>query len=233
MPLVGFKPTKARLVIEQGNATVLVMRIVPARDERVMLTSGGSLQSLTGVLRIREHGEKRGAKASRATGTLVYIPDTGKSTEASPAKFQVNITMSAEKFDMLVRLATAGRLPAKFFVDVSGRVGPLGGRAFGYISRGGRQVKLWDTTRHRLLTVTAFTMILPVDMPDTPADSWEEPEERAPAGSAPATNSQVAELADDLLVFQSETKHMLNGIVIAIVVICLLIGAVNLVFLFR
>jgi hypothetical protein len=141
--------------------------------------------------------------------------------------------MSAEKFDMLVRLATAGRLPAKFFVDVSGRVGPLGGRAFGYISRGGRQVKLWDTTRHKLLPVTGFTMILPVDMPDTPADSWEEPEERAPAGSAPATNSQVAELADDLLVFQSETKHMLNAMVIAIVVICLLIGAVNLVFLFR
>lgn len=233
MPLVGFKPTKARLVIEQGNATVLVMRIVAARDERVMLTSGGNLQSLTGVLRIREHGERRGYKASRATGGLVYIPDGGKGGDAGPAKFQINISMSAEKFDMLVRLATAGRLPAKFFVDVSGRVGPLGGRAFGYISRGGRQVKLWDTARHRLLPVTSFTMILPVDVPETPADPWDEGGERAPSASAPATNSQVAELADDLLVFQSETKHMLNALVIAIVVICLLIGAVNLVFLFR
>jgi hypothetical protein len=44
---------------------------------------------------------------------------------------------------------------------------------------------------------------------------------------------QVAELADDLLVFQSETKHMLNGLVIAVVVICVLIGAINLFPLFR
>ena len=30
MPLVAFKPTKARLVIEQGRESILVMRVVVA-----------------------------------------------------------------------------------------------------------------------------------------------------------------------------------------------------------
>jgi hypothetical protein len=174
MPLVGFKPNKARLIIEQGNATVLVMRIVVARDENVLLASGGTLQGLTGVLRIREHGDRRGYKSGRTTGSLVYIPEASRGSEARPAKFQINIAMSAEKFDMMMRLATAGKLPAKFFIDVSGRVGPLGARGFGYVMRSGRQVKFWDTMRHRLLPVTSFTMILPVDMRDAAPDPWDD-----------------------------------------------------------
>ena len=135
---------------------------------------------------------------------------------------------------VMMRLAAAGKLPAKFFVDVSGRVGPLGARGFGYVVRGGRQVKFWDCARHRLLPVTSFTMILPVEMRDAaPPDPWDDGEGHANPSSSPATNVQVAELADDLLVFQSETKHMLNGLVIAVVVICVLIGAINLVPLFR
>ena len=234
MPLVGFKPNKARLIIEQGNATVLVMRIVAARDENVLLSSGGTLQQLTGVLRIREHGDRRGYKAGRTTGSIVHIPEAGRGADARAGRFQINISMSAEKFDMMMRLAAAGKLPAKFFVDVSGRVGPLGARGFGYVVRGGRQVKFWDCARHRLLPVTSFTMILPVEMRDAaPPDPWDDGEGHANPSSSPATNVQVAELADDLLVFQSETKHMLNGLVIAVVVICVLIGAINLVPLFR
>jgi hypothetical protein len=233
MPIVGFKPTKARLIIEQGNATVLVMRIVVARDESVMLSSGGTLQGLTGVLRIREHGDRRGYKAGRTTGSIVHIPEAGTGPEARPGRFQINIAMSAEKFDMMMRLATAGKLPAKFFIDVSGRVGPLGARGFGYIARSGRQVKFWDTMRYRVLPVTNFTMILPVEMRDTAPDPWDDGGAHANPSSSPATNVQVAELADDLLVFQSETKHLLSGLVVAVVVICVLIGAINLVPLFR
>jgi hypothetical protein len=166
MPLVGFKPNKARLIIEQGHATVLVMRIVTARDENVLLSSGGTLQQLTGVLRIREHGDRRGYTAGRTTGSIVHIPDAGRGAEARAGRFQINLSMSAEQVDMMMRLAAAGKLPAKFFVDVSGRVGPLGARGFGYVVRGGRQVKFWDCARHRLLPVTSFTMILPVEMRD-------------------------------------------------------------------
>jgi hypothetical protein len=233
MPLVGFRPTKARLILEQGNATVLVMRVVTARDERVMLASGGGLQSLTGVLRVREHGEKRGYKAGRATGSLVFIPESGGEAEATPAKFQINISMSGEKFDLLVRMVSGGRMPAKFFIDVSPRVGPLGGRGFGYISRNGRQVKYWNTVKHSLLPITSFSLILPVDGREVLADPWDEGDERPARGVTPASNSQVAELADDLLVFQSETKHMLNTLVISVVAIVLLIAGVNMAFLFR
>jgi hypothetical protein len=233
MPLVGFKPNKARLIIEQGNETILVLRIVAARDERVLLATGGNLQSLIGVLRIREHSDRRSAKSGRATGSIVHIPAVGNGADARPARFQINIAMSAEKFDMMMRLAAAGKLPAKFFVDIAGRPGALGARGFGYVMRGGRKVKFWDTARHRQLPVTNFTMILPVEMHDPGVDPWDDAETQASAPASPATNVQVAELADDLLVFQSETKHMLNGLVIAVVVICVLIGLINLYPLFR
>jgi len=71
-------------------------------------------------------------------------------------------------------------------------------------------------------------MILPVEMHDPGTDPWDDADAQASAPGAPATNVQVAELADDLLVFQSETKHMFNGLVIAVVVILVLIGLINL-----
>lgn len=228
MPLVGFKPNKARLIVQQENATVLVMRIAAARDEDVLLASGGSLQGLVGVLRIRECSDPRRAKAARATGSIVFIPETDAGTGVRPARFQINIAMASEKFATVMRLVAAGRLPAKFFVDVSGRPGALGARSFGYVSRSGRRVKFWDTTRHRLLPVTSYAMILPVESRQAVPDPWDAGEANPTLATSPATTMQVAELADDLLVFQSETKHLLNGLVIAILVICLLIGAVNL-----
>jgi hypothetical protein len=48
-----------------------------------------------------------------------------------------------------------------------------------------------------------------------------------------ATNAQVAELADDLLVFQSETKHTLTAVVSVIAVIGVLLLLVNIVLLVR
>jgi hypothetical protein len=233
MPLVGFKPNKARLIVQQGSATVLVMRIATARNEDVLLASGGSLQGLVGVLRIRECSEQRSAKAARTTGSIVYIPEAGSGTGVRPARFQINIAMSSEKFATIMRLVAAGRLPAKLFVEVSSRPSALGSRSFGYVSRSGRQVKFWDTARHRLLPVTGYSMILPVDAREVAPDPWDEGEAHPTLATSPATNMQVAELADDLLVFQSETKHLLNGLVIAIVVICVLIGAVNLYPLFH
>ena len=76
-------------------------------------------------------------------------------------------------------------------------------------------------------------MILPVEMHDPTTDPWDEGESEAASPAAPATNVQMAELADDLLVFQSETKHLLNGLVIAVGVIVVLIGVIGLYPLFR
>ncbi len=47
-----------------------------------------------------------------------------------------------------------------------------------------------------------------------------------------ATNAQVAELVDDLLVFQSETRNMLYaviGVVAVVVVLALVFGLVQLI----
>ena len=73
MPLVGFRPTKARLIIDDSNDTVLVMKVVVADSESVELASGGKLDALTGVLRIRERKEGEGRNG--AVGSLVYIED--------------------------------------------------------------------------------------------------------------------------------------------------------------
>ena len=65
MPLVSFNPTKVRLVIEEGKESVLVMRLVAAKGESVELATGGKLELLTGVLRIRE----RTADAGQGNGS--------------------------------------------------------------------------------------------------------------------------------------------------------------------
>ena len=66
MPLVGFRPTKARLIIENNRDSVLVMKVVLDVDDAVELSTGGTLKDLVGVLRIRErkpNGASNGGKA--------------------------------------------------------------------------------------------------------------------------------------------------------------------------
>ena len=55
MPLVGFRPTKARLVIEDSKASVLVMKVVVYNGDSVGLATGDKLEELTGVLRVKGH----------------------------------------------------------------------------------------------------------------------------------------------------------------------------------
>ena len=98
MPLVAFKPTKARLVIEQGRESVLVMRVIVAKGETVALAVGGRLESTTGFLRIRERKDERGRNENKAGGSIVFVPAAGDGDERSPANFQINISMSAAKF---------------------------------------------------------------------------------------------------------------------------------------
>ena len=59
MPLVSFTPTDARLVLEENKQSVLVMKVVLAKGESLELENGGSLETLAGVLRIRERSAER------------------------------------------------------------------------------------------------------------------------------------------------------------------------------
>ena len=87
MPLVAFKPTKARLVIEQGRESVLVMQVVVAKGETVALAVGGRLEAITGFLRIRERKEERGRNENKAVGSIVFVPAVGDGDERTSAEF--------------------------------------------------------------------------------------------------------------------------------------------------
>jgi hypothetical protein len=206
MPLVGFRPTKARLVIEESKASILVMKVVVQNGESVKLATGGNLEELAGTLRIRSK-DTTARNGDGGPGTLVYIAEAEDAADPSPAKFQINIAMAATKFDTLVRVALSGRLPTKFFVDAGERISRTETRGLAYEVRAGRRSKYWDTLAHRTLLVTNFTFILPIDVPATQGDP--APARDEDPGPSLATNAQVAELIDDLLVFHGETKHTL------------------------
>jgi hypothetical protein len=229
MPLVSFKPTKARLVIEEGKDSVLVMKVAVAKGETVELAAGGKLESLSGVLRIRER-KTNGSRGNGAIGSLIYIEETGRGPDFAPAKFQINLGMAADKFEPLLRVALSGRLPNKFFVDAGERVSAGETRGLSYGLRSAVRTKIWDTASFRKLPVTNFAMILPIEVPE-PHENGAPATESWPVESM-ATNAQVAELVDDLLVFQSETRNMLYAMVAVVavaVVLALVFGLVQLV----
>ena len=127
-------------------------------------------------------------------------------------------------------MALSGRLPNKFFVDAGERVSARETQGLTYGLRRDLRTKVWDTTSFRTLPVTNFAMILPIEVPET-RESGAPAVEPWPVESM-ATNAQVAELVDDLLVFQSETRNMLYamiGVVAVTVLMALVFGLVQLV----
>lgn len=229
MPLIGLRPTKARLVIEEEKDSVLVLKVLLDDGETVELSTGGSLQELGGVLRIRE---RKGAR-NGAIGTVVYVGANGD-TRSEPARFQVNVGMASDKFALLLRAANAGRLPAKFIVDAGARKG-ADAKALEYRMRAGARVKAWDNHAFRVLPVTHFVMILPMDLATTsspPAGAVAGPALVAPgdpaAPGSPATNAQVAEIMDDMLMFQSDTRNTVLGLlcVLGVVAVTALVIAI-------
>ncbi len=234
MPLVSFKPTKARLVIEDGKDSVLVMKVTVAKGETVELSDGGRLEALSGVLRIRER-KSNASRGNAAIGSLVFISESGRGPDYIPAKFQINLGMAAEKFEPLLRVALSGRLPNKFFVDAGERVSSRETRGLSYGLRRDGRTKIWDTTTFRTLPITNFAMILPIEVPEPRENgdgSGGTPAEHYPVESM-ATNAQVAELVDDLLVFQSETRNTLYAMVAIVAVVVVLTLVFGLVLLFR
>jgi hypothetical protein len=250
MPLVAFRPSKARLVIEQSRESVLVMKVFVAKGETVDLTTGGKLEMLSGVLRIRERKGDQARADARTLGSLVFIDKSGRGYDQRPAKFQINISVATEKFNWLLKVAISGRLPSKFFVDIGERIAGGETRGIGYRLRHGARVKVWDNRTYRSIPVTNFAAILPIIVPEGEEgqaqygdeDQQMHVEHLGGPGHQEgdmaddllvATNAQVAELADDLLVFQSETKHTLTAVVSVIAVIGVLLLLVNIVLLVR
>jgi len=231
MPIVAFKPTKARLVIEQGRESVLVMKVLVAKGETVALAVGGRLEATAGTLRIRERKEERGRNENKAVGSLVYVDTDGKDEDHNPANFQINIAMSAAKFEALLKVAISGRLPSKFYVQAGERVSVRETRGMGYIVRNGVRTKLWDNKRYRSLPVTNFSVILPISVPEAPESPAVE-EDRALVETL-SNNDQMAELADEFAVFQGETKNALTAVVSVVAVIGVLLLVINLVLIIK
>jgi hypothetical protein len=231
MPLVAFKPVKARLVIEQGRESVLVMKVLVARGETVALASGGRLELTTGSLRIRERKDERGRTENKTVGSMVFVDASGDGDERSPASFQINISLSAAKFEALLKVAISGRLPSKFYVHAGERISAKETRGMGYTVRGNERIKVWDNKRYRSLPVTNFSVILPISVPEVQEHPAVE-EDRALVETL-SNNDQVAELADEFAVFQGETKNALTAVVSVVAVIGVLLLFINLVLIIK
>lgn len=220
MPLVAFKPTKARLVIEDSRESVLVMKVVLAKGESVELASGGKLETITGVLRVRQRKADTAPSNDRGIGSLVFVDPSGADVGLQTAKFQINISMSAKKFNALTQVALAGRLPSKFFVDAGERVSRLETKGLSYRAGPQGRTKVWDNKSFRTMAVTNFLAILPISVPE-PSDRSSGDAESSAIEST-ASYAQVAELADDLAVFHSQTQHILIAIVTLFAVMAVL-----------
>jgi hypothetical protein len=232
MPLVGFQPTKARLVIENHKDSILVMKVVLDPEDAVELVSGVGLQDLVGVLRIRERRTGNGnGNGAREIGSLVYVPQNDDDKELAPAKFQVNVGMASDKFALLMRIANAGRLPNKFFIDAGEPKQNGGPPALIYRQRAGQRVKAWDNHAHRILPVTNFVMILPIDV--APDAIVPVPADESQTRLGVAANPQVAELVDDMLVFQSDTRNTMFGLVCVLGVVAIAALVIGLGIFFR
>jgi hypothetical protein len=228
MALIAFKPTKARLVLADGSDSMLVMKVTAAPGESVTLAAGGTLEALAGSLRVRERRIASSRHKGRTNvGTLLFVPGSAKGGADAAAKFQIDVSLEARKFAALLDVALAGGLPSKFFVEAGERLSLTRTRGIGYALVNGTRVKIWDNRAHRMLPVSGFTMILPIAVPPAaavPAQVEDEP----PAVTSLATNAQLAELADELLVFQSETRHTLLAIggIVAVIIVLLLVATV-------
>ena len=143
MPLIRLKPHKARVVIEDGAEMILVLKVSLHRGEAVELASGGRMEALNGMLRIRERGGLLTRADGRIAGKLTYVPETASGGSRAPAEFQVDVPLGPREFRVLLDLGRAGRLPHKIFMQAGERTG-LGPRGLTYRSKGGRTGKFWD-----------------------------------------------------------------------------------------
>jgi hypothetical protein len=233
MPLIRLKPHEAHVLIEDGVEMILVLKVSLNRGETVELASGGKLEALDGMLRIRERGGLLTRADGRIAGTLTYVPETASGGSRAPAVFQIDMPLGPREFRVLLDLGRAGRLPNKIFIQAGDRTG-LVPQGLTYRSKGGRTGKFWDNVSHRRLPASNLTFVVPVDVAnasggpprgprrDRDDDDYDRerdldgdekyPRDGRESRSPYATSAQVAELADELIVYQSETRHLLTAV---------------------
>jgi hypothetical protein len=229
MPLVGFIPTKARLVLEENKESVLVMKVALAKGESVELATGGKLQALAGVIRVRERRTDKWQGNGKGVGSLVFVDAARGGTQES-AKFQINISISTKKFDALLKVAISGRLPSKLFVDAGEKVSRTETRGMTYRMAPGGRTKVWDNKSFPFLQVTNFSAIIPIIVPELPPVASTDADQSS--FEPPASYGQVVDLAEELAVFRAETHHTLVAIVSLFAVLVLLALLFNLIHFF-
>jgi hypothetical protein len=241
MPLIRLKPHKARVVIEDGAEMILVLKVSLNRGESVELASGGRMEMLNGMLRIRERGGLLARSDGKVGGRLTYVPETVSGGNRAPAEFQVDVPLGPREFRVLLDLGRAGRLPHKVFMQAGERT-VAGSRGLTYRSRNGRTGKFWDNVAHRRIPVSNLTFVVPVDVAnagvppsraqrrdyDEDFDPFDGEEARDEGESRSfASSAQVAELADELIVFQGETRHLLTAILAVVGLTALIVVVVG------
>ena len=242
MPLIRLKPHKARVVIEDGAEMILVLMVTLNRGESVELAIGGRMETMKGMLRIRERGGLL-ARADRKTqGRLTYVPETVSGGGRAPPEFQIDVPLGPREFRVLLDLGRAGRLPHKIFMQAGERT-KAGARGVTYRAKDGRTGKFWDNVAHRRVAVSSLTFVVPVDVANAGGPSarnayrddeeldTHEPDEAREADDSKsfASSAQVAELADELIVFQGETRHLLTAILAVVALTALIVVLVSIV----
>lgn len=240
MPLIRLKPHKARVVIEDGAEMILVLMVTLNRGESVELASGGRLEMMKGMLRIRERGGLLTRADGKTNGRLTFVPESASGSERAPAEFQVDVPLGPREFRVLLDLGRAGRLPHKIFMQAGDRT-IAGPRGVTYRAKNGRTGKFWDNVAHRRVPVSSLTFVVPVDVAnagrpaardarreDDDFDPLEDEEPHESGDEKPfASSAQVAELADELIVFQGETRHLLNAILAVVGLTALIVVLVS------
>ena len=163
MPLIRLKPHKARVVIEDGAEMILVLMVTLNRGESVELASGGRLETMKGMLRIRERGGLLTRADGKTNGRLTFVPETASGGDRAPAEFQVDVPLGPREFRVLLDLGRAGRLPHKIFMQAGERT-IAGPRGVTYRAKDGRTGKFWDNVAHRRVPVSSLTFVVPVDV---------------------------------------------------------------------
>ena len=228
MPLIRLKPHKARVVIEDGAEMILVLKVTLHRGESVDLATGGRMEAMHGMLRIRERGGLLARQDGKINGRMTFVPETSSGSTRAPAEFQVDVPLGPSEFRVQLDLGRAGRLPHKIFMQAGERT-ITGPRGVTYRAKNGRTAKFWDNVAHRRVPVSNLTFVVPVDVANAGApparnarrddddiDPFDDDEARVDDADPKslASSAQVAELADELIVFQSETRHLLNAILV-------------------
>ena len=85
MPLIRLKPHKARVVIEDGAEMILVLMVTLNRGESVELASGGRMETMKGMLRIRERGGLLARADGKTQGRLTFVPETVSARQSRAA----------------------------------------------------------------------------------------------------------------------------------------------------